>query len=195
MLEMGWSKAVSMGRESGPALNRMSTTVIEVVKKNGGAWCLVVGHLARKAAAPPLQTPADAILLALNRAARGCGVLALTPRLHLVDEVAGTTTTDVVDGGLLAAQTLLLLELLIKAEHGAFLVGAHVASTTTSGGEVPVGGRRSELDTRCWACCCAAVGDLRRLDTSDVASTPTARVKVRLGGRVRFGDVEVDHFV
>lgn len=94
----------------------------------------------------------------------------------------------------MAAQTLLLFEFLVEAEHGALLVCAHVTGTATTGGKVAVRGRRSELGAGCWACCCAAVGDLRGLDASNVAGTSTARVEVGLGGGVRLGDVEVDHF-
>src|SRR5690242_20896386 len=145
----------------------MSTAVIRAEKRRSSARCLVVRHLAGQTAAPPLETPTDTILLALNRAARGCGVLALTSGLHLVDEVTGTATANVVDRSLLAAKTLLLLELLIKTEHGALFVGAHVTSTTTPRGEVAGGGRRSKLDARRWACCCAAVGDFRCLHRSE----------------------------
>lgn len=156
--------------------------------------CLVVRHLAGQTAAPPLQTPADTILLAFDRAAGRRGVLALAPGLHLINEVSGAATADVVDGGLLAAQALLLLEFLVKAEHGALLVCAHVASTATTRGKVAGGRRKSELGARCWAGSCAAVGNLRGLDAGYIASTAATRVEVGLGGWVRLGDVEVDHF-
>jgi hypothetical protein len=39
-------------------------------EKGGAASCLVVGHLAGQTAAPPLETPANAVLLTLNRACR-----------------------------------------------------------------------------------------------------------------------------
>ena len=156
--------------------------------------CLVVRHLAGQTAAPSLQTPADPILLALNRAARRRRILALGPRLHLFDKVSGPAATNVVDGGLLAAQRLLQLEFLVEAEHGAFFVRAHVAGTTTTGGKVAGGRRRSELDAGCWASSCAAVGDLRGLDASYIAGTAATRIEVGFGGGVRLGDVKVDHF-
>ncbi len=99
-----------------------------------------------------------------------------------------------VHGGLLRAQTLLLLEFLVEAEHGALLVHAHVAGTAAARGKVAAGGRRSELDARCWSSGGAAVGDIRGVDTGYVASSAAARVEVGFGGGMRLGDVEVDHF-
>ena len=99
-----------------------------------------------------------------------------------------------VDGSLLAAQTLLLLELLVEAEHGALLVGAHVSCAATARSKVACGRRRRELDARCWTCGGAAIGDLRSLYTGHVASATTTRVEVGAGRRVRLCDVEVDHF-
>jgi hypothetical protein len=81
-----------------------------------------------------LDAPSHAILFALDaRGARGGGGRALTVRsgLHLVDKVSGSATANVVDGGLLGAQTLLLLELLVEAEDGAFGL-SHVAGTATA---------------------------------------------------------------
>lgn len=155
---------------------------------------LIIGNLPRQAVAPPLQAPADTVLLALDRAGRRCRVLTLALGLHLIDKVAGTTTANVVDGGLLAAQTLLLLELLVKAEHGALLVCAHVTSATATRSKVAGGRGSSKLDAGCWARCVTAVGKLRGCNASDVSCTAAARVKVRLGGGVRLCDVEVDHF-
>lgn len=82
-----------------------------------------------------LDTPSDTVLFALD--ARGAGggrrgALAVGSGLHLLDEVSGAAAANVVDGGLLGAQTLLLLELLVEAEDGTFGL-AHIASTATAG--------------------------------------------------------------
>lgn len=98
-----------------------------------------------------------------------------------------------IDRGLLAAQTLLLLELLIEAKHGALLVGTHVSCAATARSKVACGGRGGELDARCWACGGAAIGYLRSLYTGNIASATATRVEVGIGRRVGLGDVEVDH--
>lgn len=58
--------------------------------------------------------------------------------LHLVDEVACASTADVVDGSLLGAKALLLLEFLVEAEHGSFPLAVHVAGATAARGKVRV---------------------------------------------------------
>jgi hypothetical protein len=142
-----------------------------------------------------LHAAPDTVLVALVRRRGARAVLALAARLHLVDEVAGTAAANVVHGSLLGAETLLLLEFLVKAEHGAFLFAVHVACAAAARGEEGVGGRRSELDTGCWATGCGAVGEVVGLDTGYVAGTAAARVDVgATDGRVRLGDVEGDHF-
>lgn len=143
-----------------------------------------------------LDTPSDAILFALDtRGARGGrgGALSVASGLHLVDEVAGSATADVVDRGLLGAQTLLLLELLIEAEDGAFRL-PHVAGTATASSVSGIGWWRRQFGAGCWARGSWAGGDFSRLDTHGVASTAAARIHVVGGGWVWLVDAEVDHF-
>ena len=153
-------------------------------------------ELAAEAVPCSLHAAANAILVGLSRRCRAGTVLALGAGLHLVNEVAGTSTADVVDGSLLGAEALLLLELLVEAEHGALLLAVDVAGAATAGGEEGVGGRRSELDAGCWARGGLAVGDVGGLDAGDVAGAATARVDVGAAyGWVRLGDVEGRHLV
>jgi hypothetical protein len=168
---------------------------------------LVVGakrerHLALVAELPAqpvprrLDAPANAVLLAATAAHAGRAVLALAAGLHLVNEVAGTAAANVVDGCLLRAQTLLLLELLVEAEHGALLLAAHVSSAAAARGEVVVGWGRRELDARRGASGGCAVGEVGGLDAGDVASSTAAGVDVGAAdGWVRLCDVEGRHFV
>lgn len=71
--------------------------------------------------------------------------------LALLDEVASSAAANVVDGGSVLPETLLLDELLVKGEHGALLLAVDVAGATTAAGEESVGGRGAELDAGCWA--------------------------------------------
>ena len=113
--------------------------------------------------------------------------------LHLVDQVAGTATANVVDGCLLGAETFLLLEFLVEAEDGAFRL-LHVAGTATTGGVEGVSRWGRKLSARGWASGSGARGDVCSLDAHSVTGTATARVHVGGGGGVRLADVEVDHF-
>lgn len=120
--------------------------------------------------------------------------MALRARLHFVDEVASTSTADVIDGSLLRPEALLLLQLLVEAEHGA-LASLHVACSAATCGIDEVGGRWCQFDTRGRPAGCLAVGDLVRLDAHGIASATTAGVDVgRADCRMRLGDVEIDHF-
>ena len=114
---------------------------------------------------------------------------------HLVNEVAGASSADVVDGCLLGTQTFLLLEFFVEAEHGTLLLAAHVSGSATARGEVVGGWGSSELDAACWASCGCAVGEVALLDASYISGSAAARVNVGgLDGWVRLGDVEGRHF-
>lgn len=103
-------------------------------------------HLLRMAELPAqplprtIHTPPHAVLVALHTARRTRAVVALSPGLHFVDEVAGAAAPNVVHGCLLAAQTLLLLQLLVEGEHGAFAT-LHVACAAAASGVHAVGWR------------------------------------------------------
>lgn len=157
---------------------------------------VLVRELTAHAVPRSLNASSNAVLVRLGARCRAGAVLALAAGLHLIDEVTGTTTADVVDGGLLRAKALLLLELLVEAEHGTLLLAVHVTSAAAARGEEGVGRRRSELDTGCRARGGLAVGDVGGLDAGDVASTATAGVDVGAAyGWVRLGDVEGRHLV
>jgi hypothetical protein len=142
-----------------------------------------------------LDAPAYTVLLTSTARNTGRAVLALAAGLHLVNEVSGTAATDVVDGCLLRAQTLLLLELLVEAEHGALLLAAHVSGSASARCEVAASRGRRELDTGGWATGGCTVGEVGGLDAGNVASSAAARVDVGAAdGWVRLGDVEGRHF-
>lgn len=126
----------------------------------------------------------------------GGRVLALWSRVHLVDCVAGATTADVVDGGSVLAEALLLGELLVEGEHGSLLLAVDVAGSATAGHEVRVGGRWGELDARGRARGVLAVGHLTWVDAGDVACSAAAIAGIGGGGDgwVRLGDVVGRHF-
>lgn len=171
---------------------------MEAERKSSGCQdvLVLVRELTAEAVPCSLHASSDAVLVGLDTRGRAGAVLALGSGLHLVNEVAGTATADVVDGSLLGAEALLLLELLVEAEHGTLLLAVHVASAATARGEEGVGGRRSELDAGCWARGGLAVGDIGGLDAGDVTGAATARVDVGAAyGWVRFGDVEGRHLV
>ena len=114
--------------------------------------------------------------------------------LALLDEVAGSATANVVDGGGVLPEALLLGEFLVKGEHGALLLAVDVAGAATAAGEEGVGGRGAELDAGCWARGVLAGGDVLG-DAGYVASSSTTVVDGGCGGgRVRLGDVVGDHF-
>lgn len=155
---------------------------------------LLVRHTPTQTVPRTLDTPANTILLALNRRRRARRVCAQSPGLLLVDKVSSTATANVVNRCLLAAQTLLLGKLLVEAEHGALRL-LHVAGAAAASGVEGVGGRRGELDARGWAGGSSAGSDLGGLDAHGIASTATARVDVGGSyGWVGLGDVEGDHF-
>jgi hypothetical protein len=113
---------------------------------------LLVRELPAQALPCGLHAAADAVLLALyarGAGSGGGGVLALGSGLHLVDEVAGTAATDVVDGCLLGAEAFLLLEFLVEAKDGTLRL-LHVASTATAGGVEGVAGWGRQLGARSW---------------------------------------------
>lgn len=112
--------------------------------------------------------------------------------MELINQVSGSTAADVVDWGSMFAKALLLGEFLVKGEHGALLLAVNVASSATAGGEVNVGGRRSELDARGRARGVGAVGDGR--DAGHVSGTATSKLDVVGEGWVRLGDVVGRHF-
>lgn len=123
-------------------------------------------------------------------------VLAEGPRVHLVDCVAGAATADVVDGGSVLAEALLLGELLVEREHGSLLLAVDVAGSAAARHEVGVGGRRSELDARGRARGVGAVGHVLGVDAGDVARSSAAVASIGGGvdGGVRLGDVVGRHF-
>jgi len=63
----------------------------------------------------------------------------------LIDKVTGTTTADVVVWCLMIHHLLLACKLLIEAEDGALSLLVDIAGTATSGAEVGICLRRSEL--------------------------------------------------
>jgi hypothetical protein len=141
-----------------------------------------------------LNTATNTILVAAVRGHGARAVLALRTGLHLVDEVARSTAANVVDGSLLGAQTLLLLQFLVEAEHGALLFTVHVACTAAARSEVAGGRWWGQLDARCWATGGLAVGEVGGLDAGDVAGAAAAGVDVGAAdGWVRLGDVEGRH--
>jgi len=118
----------------------------------------------------------------------------LSPLLaHLVDEVAGATTTDVVNRSLVLHQLGLALELLIEAEDSALLFAVHVASAATAGCEVTTWGWCLKSYSGCWTGGIRARCDILWVDMGDIASTATARVEVMSSrdGWVRLGDAVV----
>lgn len=172
---------------SNPSKKKVGKTVEEML--------VLVRELAAQPVPRSLHAASDTVLVGLGTRGRACAVLALASGLHLVDKVAGTTTANVVDGGLLRAEALLLLEFLVKAEHGTLLLAVHVAGAAATRGEEGVGRRCGQLDARCWARGGRAVGEVGSLDAGNVASTATAGVDVRVSDRwVRLGDVEGRHF-
>lgn len=115
--------------------------------------------------------------------------------MHLVDEIAGSTTADVVDRGCVLSQALLLGQLFIKAEHGALLLAVDVASTATAGGEESIGRWRRERKERGRTGGSGTGSRGLGVDAGDVASSSPARV-VDVGGRnggVRLGDLVARH--
>jgi len=68
--------------------------------------------------------------------------------MHLIDEVAGSATTNVIDGSSVLAEALLLGQFLVEAEHGALLLAVNVAGAATARGKEGVGGRRREREER-----------------------------------------------
>lgn len=139
--------------------------------------------------------PRTAILLRLNARDGTSRVGPLATGLHLIDKVTSTTTTNVVDGGLLAAKALLSLELFVEGEHGALGL-LHVTGTATTNGVDGVGGWWAELDARGRASGSVASGDVGSLDAHGVTGASTAGVDV--GGLdigVGLGDVEGRHCV
>jgi len=108
-----------------------------------------------------------------------------------VDFVAGATAANVVDGGGVLHQALLLGKLLVEAEDGAFLLAVEVAGAATSAHEVGVLWGRSELDDRSRSGGIRASSDVLGVDASDVARTSSAGMVVVAGrdGRVRLGDL------
>ena len=110
-------------------------------------------------------------------------------------EVTGTATADVIDGGSILAETLLLGELLVEGEHGTLLLAVHVAGSTAAASEEGVGWGRRELDAGCWAGGICASSDGLGVHTGCVTGTASSRV-VDIGGgdgRVRLGDVVGGH--
>lgn len=152
---------------------------------------LVARELARHLVPGALDGGADAALRVGACSRRG-RVLALG-LLALLDEVAGAAAADVVDGGGVLAEAFLLSELLVKGEHGAFLLAVDVAGAAASAGEEGVGGGRAELDARCWTSGVVSGGDVLG-DAGYVSSSAATVVDGgRGGGGVRLGDVVGDH--
>lgn len=111
--------------------------------------------------------------------------------MHLIDCVASTTATNVVDRCCVVHQTSLLCELFVEAEHRPFLFAVNVAGTTTTGREQGVRWWRSKLDERCWSSGIGARSNALWVDSSDVSCTTTAGVVVVAGrnGGVWLGDL------
>jgi len=118
-----------------------------------------VGDVPRQPVPRRLDAPAHTVLLALNAAGRrAVRVLALATRLHLIDKIARATTANMVHGSLLGAQTFLLLQFLVEAEHGPLLLAVHVAGAAAAG--VNVGGGADggvgfgDVEWHFGCCCC-----------------------------------------
>lgn len=116
--------------------------------------CKDFNHLrvAREGLANPspstLDAPADTGL-GLSAGVGAGGVLAVgRAGVHLVDIVSGAAAADVVDGGGVLTEALLLGELLVEGEHGAFLLAMDVAGAAAARGEERVGGGSGQLDAR-----------------------------------------------
>jgi len=116
--------------------------------------------------------------------------------MHLVDGVACSASADMVDGGGVLPQPLLLGELLVEGEHGPLLLAMDVACSSTAGGEESVRWGRSQLDARGWALSSGSVGDILGVDASDVSGTASSSVVVvgDWNGWVRLGDAVGWHF-
>lgn len=87
-----------------------------------------------------------------------------------VHHVACATATNVVDRG---GTAQVALELLVKAEHGAFAAAVNVAGTAAAGGK---GSRGTRIKTsqRCWAGGSPRIGGLGVLEADDIALTTAA---------------------
>lgn len=92
------------------------------------------------------------------------------------DEVAGTAAANVVYGGRVLPQALLLGELLVEREDGALLFAVHVAGAAAAGGEVAIRGRRGELDAGGRTAGSCTVGDFLGIHASDVPGAAAAVV-------------------
>lgn len=152
---------------------------------------LVARELPRHLAPGTLHAASDAALRVGAEVGRG---RVLAARLcALLDEVACATAADVVDGGGVLAETLLLGELLIKGEHGSLLLAVDVACTATAAGEESVGRWGAKLDARCRA---SGIGARSYVlgETGDVSCSSTAIVDGGPGRGVGLGDVVGDHF-
>jgi len=169
-------------------------TVMKTGKREG-LQARLSGELAGDLVPGALDAAAHAVLLAVGGGV-GRRRVGSSRAGHLVDGVAGAAAADVVDGGGVLAQALLLGELLVEAEHGALLLAVDVAGAAAARGEVGVGGGRRELHEGGGPRGVAAVGDIGGVDAGGIASAAAARVdKVGGGdGWVRLGDVVGDHF-
>ena len=153
----------------------------------------------RELAAQPLprtiHAPPYAIFLALHALRLASGrVLPLATRLHLIDEVSRTSASNVVHGCLLGAQTLLLLEFLVEAEHGALAL-LHVAGAAAASRVEGAGGGCGELDARGGPAGGGACGEGAGGNAQSVAGAAAAGVDVGGFDRgVGLGDVEGWHF-
>ena len=98
--------------------------------------------------------------------------------MKLVDEVACTAATNVVNGSLVLHHLALALELLIEAEDGALLLAVDVAGTTTACGEVGTGRVARDLDARGRARGSLAVGEGGGINVAHIAGAAATAVDV-----------------
>jgi len=109
---------------------------------------------------------------------------------HVVDKVAGTATTNVVDWSLVGSDLALALEFLIEAEHGSLLLAVKISCAATACSEIGVWWWWADGGLRCWARCIRAGADALWVDLSYIAGTAASRVEVvrRWDGWVWLGD-------
>jgi len=114
---------------------------------------------------------------------------------HVVNEITGTATSDVVNWSLVGGDLALTLEFLVEAEHGSLLLAVEVSCAATACGEVGIWWCWADGCLRCWARGIRAGADALWVDLSYIAGAAASRVEVvgRWDRWVWLGD-SVGHF-
>jgi len=114
---------------------------------------------------------------------------------HVIDEVTGTATSDVVNWSLVGSNLALTLEFLVEAEHGSLLLAVEVSCAATACGEVGIWCCWADGSLRCWASGIRTGADTLWVDLSSIAGAAASRVEVvgRWDRWVWLGD-SVGHF-